>query len=761
MVPDHVDVLIITALLEELSAVLALGEAGEEGWTETRDRSGMPYHVREFTNAHARRFVVAAACSGEMGEAEIMMTERLIDELDPACLAVCGICAGKRGEVFLGDVIVADRIFSYDESGDIFDKSGPLVHDIATYNLEAMWQFTASELSSELDWSWNLVATRPKSLDVQKRWFLDVLLEHELNLGESPKSHPDRRERCPDWEKVLKRLRYERYLVDARGVLQFTPGGRERAQEEQLLNPDGFPGDPPFRVHVGPLAATTTPMLDRHPSAFDRLKRYHRRTLGIDSESSTLVQSVMGLGKRGVVVKAVADYADEVKDDLFRAFACRASAEFLLFFLQNRFEPEERQVRSSSATLKNVSLDRIVIRNFKNIHHLEIPFATPSELPGHWTCIAGLNGAGKSAVLQAIALVLLGDRLAPVIGDEWLKRARRTVEGLPQSAEIRAWVRSGQELMEVALHMGDSGINPSRLEAEPAYAAMRSFWAAREQGHLLLSYGAGRNLSEYRDSRHATKSEDVRRQMTLFDPLTQVAGVEVLLEQGERARQVLAMLKRLLDEVFEGDALSVEHVDDTLRFRVGGATVAATELPDGFRATVAWLADLCAAWHAKAPEEAKDGDPSKIRAIVLIDEIDLHLHAALQRILVPRLRKALPEVQWVVTTHSPLVVSSFDSRELVVLDAGPEGPVKRELDRQILAFSTDEVYRWLMGVPPHSAALDEVKPGNGAHEARLTAMLAHSPKVSEAEAEADREWLEKLAQRFAQSRAEDEPKKPS
>lgn len=767
MVADHVDVLIITALQDELSAVLAQGEGGEDSWMETRDRSGLPYHVREFLNVHGRRFVVAAAWSGEPGAMGVTLrTERLIDELDPACLAMCGICAGKRGPVFLGDVIVADRIFSYDvrevpTAGDIPDwEISP--QDIPTYNLEATWRVDASYLARELEWSeWsrNLAAFRPSSLDAQEQWLLHTLYDYERDLGDTPVSHPMRRQRCPDWARVLPRLRYKGFLADGPGVLKLARAGNARVEEERLLYPDGLPEDPPFRVHVGALATTTS--LVSHPEIFDRLRRLHRRTLGIEMEASAIGRLAMGLGRRGIVVKAVSDYVDDEKDDRFRAFASRASAAFLLFFLQNRFQPEDRQLLTFSTALRNVSLDRIVIRNFKNIHHLEIPFATLSELPGHWTCIAGLNGAGKSAVLQAIALVLLGDRLAPVVGDEWLKRARRTVDGISQSAEIRAWVRNGQELVEIALHLGDSGVNSSRLEAEPAYGAMRAFWAAREQGYLLLSYGAGRNLSEYRDSRHATKSEDVRRQMTLFDPLTQVAGVEVLLEQGERARPVLTMLKQLLDGIFEAAEFSVDYVDSTLRFHVGGATVSATELPDGFRATVAWLADLCAAWNDKAPQEARDGDPSKIRAIVLIDEIDLHLHAALQRILVPRLRKVLPEVQWVVTTHSPLVVSSFDSRELVVLDASREGPVKRELDRQILAFSTDEVYQWLMRVPPHSAALDELEPSNGAQENRLTAMLAHSPEVNEANAETDRKWLDELAQRFAQPRTNGEPKKSS
>jgi len=73
---------------------------------------------------------------------------------------------------------------------------------------------------------------------------------------------------------------------------------------------------------------------------------------------------------------------------------------------------------------------------------------------------------------------------------------------------------------------------------------------------------------------------------------------------------------------------------------------------------------------------------------------------------VPRLRAALPNVQFIVTTHSPLVLSSFDRAEIVVLDRDAETGI-RELDRQIFAFSTDQVYEFLMGTPPQSTVIEE------------------------------------------------------
>ena len=401
-------------------------------------------------------------------------------------------------------------------------------------------------------------------------------------------------------------------------------------------------------------------------------------------------------------------------------------------------------------------LKHLIISNFKSIHSLDLDLAHASELSGNWTCIAGINGAGKSAVLQAIVLVLLGDRLSLVIGDQWLERARRRAGDERKDAEIRAIVQFGEETLELVLPIGAGRIDLEKSVSDAEQREkIKAFWDERERDHLLLSYGAGRNLSEYVDSRHGTKSDDVRRQMTLFDPLTQVANVEVLLEQAPKHALILRLLKSLLAIILEGASLEVAPNHETLRFLVDGALVEAAELPDGFRATIAWLADLCAAWCAKAPHEAASGDPSQIRAIVLIDEIDLHLHPSLQRVLVPRLRKALPEVQWIVTTHSPLVLSSFDKSELVLLDVKAPGGV-RLLDRQILGFTMDEVYEWLMGTEPQSAALDDIEGEPHDAEARLARILAQSPTVSEEKARENEEWRSQLVETMRQKDEENE-----
>jgi hypothetical protein len=172
-----------------------------------------------------------------------------------------------------------------------------------------------------------------------------------------------------------------------------------------------------------------------------------------------------------------------------------------------------------------------------------------------------------------------------------------------------------------------------------------------------------------------------------------------------------------------------------IRFTVSNKDyVEAIDLPDGFRSAAAWIADLCSIWCEKAPSLAEKANPADIFGIVLIDEIDLHLHPSLQRALIPRLRTVFPKVQWIVTTHSPLVLANFDVNEIIALDRDRDGNV-RELDRQILGFTSDQIYEWLMGTRPRGAEMGEElrksDEGLGKGQEEVAHLMRVSPKMDD------------------------------
>ncbi|WP_224240699.1 WD40 domain-containing protein [Hyalangium gracile] len=338
------DVLIVTALKEELDALLALelDGQGRSGWQDAHDQSGFPFHFREVTSAHRGRFRVAAAWTGGMGEtAAATRAQALVRELDPTCLAMCGICAGRREEVFLGDVIVAERVYSYGQGKVIAarnDHPEESLQDFASYNLDATWKVEATYFAEEFQRR-ALAVQRPPSRSAQRRWLLRAIHACEQQAGPAPQKHAERDSWCPDWARSIQELRKEGLIEDIPGELKLTGKGRALVEEELLLDPDGKgQSDPPFRVHVGPLV--TGHAVREDPELFQRLRRDVRKVLGMEMEAAAIGFVAQQSHRHLLIVKAVSDYADHDKDDAFRGFACHASAAFLLAFLSRNLRPE-------------------------------------------------------------------------------------------------------------------------------------------------------------------------------------------------------------------------------------------------------------------------------------------------------------------------------------------------------------------------------------------------------------------------------------
>jgi len=120
----------------------------------------------------------------------------------------------------------------------------------------------------------------------------------------------------------------------------------------------------------------------------------------------------------------------------------------------------------------------------------------------------------------------------------------------------------------------------------------------------------------------------------------------------------------------------IDNLDTLLRSRrflldLGGRELRlpVVQLSDGYQSLAAWITDLLG--HAFLDADGPVA-PADLAGIVLVDEIDLHLHPTWQRRLVPLLRQVFPNVQFVFTTHSPLILGGFEQNEVVPLrlDAG-------------------------------------------------------------------------------------------
>ena len=121
--------------------------------------------------------------------------------------------------------------------------------------------------------------------------------------------------------------------------------------------------------------------------------------------------------------------------------------------------------------------------------------------------------------------------------------------------------------------------------------------------------------------------------------------------------QWFTSFEKLLQRIYQDDKLKIEfnYKDYSFRICTEGKKFKFTELSDGFSAILDIVADLI----LKMQDDNSLTRGYQKEGIVLIDEIETHLHLALQKIIMPILTEIFPNIQFIITTHSPFVLSSM------------------------------------------------------------------------------------------------------
>jgi nucleoside phosphorylase len=329
-----VDILVMTAISAEYEA--ARGTDGLSRWEEHDADTTAPYSTAVYRTSDGTTLSVALARPTRMGGRSIgTIATALTVKLKPTCLAMCGVCAGNPGATATGDVVVAAPAFEWDEgkhTGDSF------LADHEQFPLDSRWlravqDFHPTELPS------HGVATEQEAAV----WYLEKLYQ-----GQNPRKHPARERYFPrsTWETRMERLESTGLItVHGRGSA-LTDTGRDLIQRILYADVDG-PNRLPFAVLPGSMASGSAVMAG--PAIWERLGIDQRNILAVDMEAATIAtiahdQQV----PHWLVAKGVMDHADTDKDDRFKPFAAKASAEVLFALLGRLLVMSPAPVPSSS-----------------------------------------------------------------------------------------------------------------------------------------------------------------------------------------------------------------------------------------------------------------------------------------------------------------------------------------------------------------------------------------------------------------------------
>jgi predicted ATP-binding protein involved in virulence len=327
-----------------------------------------------------------------------------------------------------------------------------------------------------------------------------------------------------------------------------------------------------------------------------------------------------------------------------------------------------------------MKLEYLKLTNFRGFREFEITF-DPS-----FTVLLGGNMAGKTAVLEAAAFVLrplLGYDQARDIEDDEIFRVDASNGGVPELQRqfpvvVRAKiVDDGFSGGGAIWHLYLEGTDQStRVEDAPytflnypmdmdlpiiAHYGTQRHWDRKQSANDLRGIGARYDGYEGAfdiRSTHSHMAGWMRKQ------------TYVQLQQGNGYVQpqlaaVEAAVKSCIGDVTRF-WFDVQY--DELRLeRARGDIQSFAMLSEGYRNMVAMVADI--AWRA-AVLNSRHGSEAHLltEGVVLIDELDLHLHPAWQRRIVADLRRTFPKIQFIVTTHSPQIVASVSRSQIRLLD---------------------------------------------------------------------------------------------
>lgn len=317
-IPQH-DVLIVTALKEELDALLAVS-----GTTWVKHDGQPTYYTCSFGISGLSFVAVRLTKMGGISLAR--SAAPLIERFVPRCLAMCGVCAGHPDDTDLGDVILADRVFQYDEGKH---KQGGFQGDLWVQANTDTWLYEAQETEG---------AARDRhgyadaSLEDARWWFLEKLLtlRNPIKSSALRRFFPDAQRR-----QILESLEHDELIRFDQEIFTLTDKGRAAIQRH--IQYDGtLVTSRPFHVHVGPIASGNAVMAD---GTIWRNLRGERKTLGVEMEASAIGELARQHQLPFAIAKGVMDHADEYKTDRYKLFAARVSAEVLCHFLLRALRP--------------------------------------------------------------------------------------------------------------------------------------------------------------------------------------------------------------------------------------------------------------------------------------------------------------------------------------------------------------------------------------------------------------------------------------
>lgn len=278
--------------------------------------------------------------------------------------------------------------------------------------------------------------------------------------------------------------------------------------------------------------------------------------------------------------------------------------------------------------------------------------------------ILGDNGSGKSTLLKAIAIAALGPILdssgfAPYrLIRENMKRASITGHFLIDDPDDAPRERLGQVELE---RVGDYEL----VKAQHDLETWSRIFDESDPSFLVVGYGVNRRTTDDEIDRASLERRRrlrrYQRVASLFDEGAVLTPLSSWLTELKLSRR--AEVDDLLAKLLPRDTTLTGSTPSDAIFRHRGIDVPYRAMSDGYKSFIGWIGDLL----FQIDSVAQGNLPfDEVGGIVLVDEVDLLLHPSWQRDVVPKVARAFPKLQFVFTTHSPIVAGTLEPGNILI-----------------------------------------------------------------------------------------------
>lgn len=324
--------------------------------------------------------------------------------------------------------------------------------------------------------------------------------------------------------------------------------------------------------------------------------------------------------------------------------------------------------------MKNIFISNIKIENVRHLKNITIPLTR--EKCKH-LIFTGKNGSGKTSVLQAIANYLNG-----AIASNSLLEAQELLTFYQNKVkELESLGLENNERLKVEKAIEECIAKVEEIKSglciefnEPTDTLYYHF----EKGNFVLAYYKAERTFQADIPKHIEKInlqeiykiDDTPRQLfvkylvdiKMTEALAQIDGED---EKANEIKNWFTKFRDLLRKIFDDETLELVFERDTFSFFIkekNRELFDFNSLSSGFAAVLDIVLDLIMRME-KATKRSFDFN---IPGIVLIDEIETHLHLELQKTILELLTTVFPNVQFIVSTHSPFILNSLE--DVVIYD---------------------------------------------------------------------------------------------